>query len=125
MQCLLIDDDPDDQEIFLMCLNDVLPGLECRTCNDGREAIDMLASNVSYRPDYIFIDVNMPKLNGMACLQALKEMDHLKHSQMFMYSTTADGQAISQSKNLGAADFIVKPIRTADLKAKLVGIFAE
>jgi len=121
--CLVIDDDADDQEIFKMCLNTVAPHVRCASAKNGVEAVTMLQSNTGYSPDFIFIDMNMPKMNGLECLRKLKEMDHLKKAKMFMYSTTSEKTAVSESKELGAEDFIVKPAKTLELKEKLAWIF--
>jgi CheY-like chemotaxis protein len=117
--CLIIDDDPDDQEIFLMCLITISNNFNCLTANDGIEAITMLKSNEEYIPDYIFLDVNMPKMNGIECLKHIKEIDHLKNTKIFMYSTTSESNVVKESKDLGADDFIIKPSKTSHLKEKL------
>ncbi len=122
-QCLIIDDDPDDQEIFLMCLRKISNDIQCLTLNDGVEAVSMIKTNTEYVPDYVFIDVNMPKMNGIACLSILKNIERLKYSKFFMYSTTSEGSAFEESKKLGALEFIIKPTKTADLKEKLTKIF--
>ena len=122
--CLLIDDDQDDQEIFLMCLHEIKASIECRTCNSCDDAVSMLESDLTYIPEYIFIDVNMPKKNGLICLGLLKKMEHLCNAKIFMYSTTAESSALETSKKLGAEDFIIKPVRTAELKERLAVIFA-
>jgi CheY-like chemotaxis protein len=122
-QCLIIDDDPDDQEIFIMCLKKVNKSVSCLTSDDGVEAIDMLNSNPDYVPDYIFLDVNMPRMKGIECLKLIREIERLKDTKVFMYSTTSEGSAVIDSKNFGAEDFIIKPARTTDLKEKLAQIF--
>jgi CheY-like chemotaxis protein len=122
-QCLIIDDDEDDQEIFLMCLKKVSSRINCVAVNDGVEAVSMLKTEKSFTPDYIFIDVNMPRMNGIDCLRILKNMERLKYAKIFMYSTTSEGSAVLESKKLGANDFIIKPSKTAELKEKLSKIF--
>jgi len=122
-KCLIIDDDPDDQEIFAMCLNAVDEDAECRAISDPVEAIEELEKEENYIPDYIFLDVNMPKINGIDCLRRLKTIDRLRHTKIFMYSTTSDGPALAQSRVLGAEDFIVKPPGTAELKQRLTAVF--
>ena len=42
MQCLLVDDDPDDQEVFLMTLEKINKNIECLTANNGVEALSLL-----------------------------------------------------------------------------------
>lgn len=123
IQCLLVEDDIDDQEIFTMCLRKIDKNIECRISNNGVEAITLLNSNDSYIPDFIFMDVNMPKMNGIECLKKVKEMERLKKAKVFMYSTTSEKSVLSQSKELGADEFIVKPAKAQILKEKLATIF--
>jgi CheY-like chemotaxis protein len=73
MQCLLVDDDLDDQEIFLMTLEKINKNIKCLTANNGVEALSLLTQN-SFVPDYIFLDVNMPKMNGIECLRSIKNI---------------------------------------------------
>ncbi|HMF70859.1 MAG TPA: response regulator [Flavitalea sp.] len=108
-QWLLIDDDLDDQEIFLMALKDVDEGIECFVANNGLEGLEIVNKDRSFVPECIFLDVNMPKMNGMQCLEELKKLEHLKDSSIFMFSTAADARLINQSKELGADEFLVKP----------------
>ena len=122
-ECLIIDDDRDDQEIFVMCANRISPDIHCSTADDGVEAVSMLQSNKEYIPLYIFIDVNMPKMNGIECLSILKNMERLKYSKIFMYSTTSETATLERSRLLGADDFIIKPSKSAELKEKLSKIF--
>jgi CheY-like chemotaxis protein len=124
-ECLIIDDDPDDQEIFLMCIGKVSPDIHCVTMNNGVDAISMLNIESHYTPGYIFLDVNMPKMKGTECLRLLKRMDRLKNSKIFMYSTTSDRSIVEETRELGATDFIIKPASVAVLKDKLAEIFEE
>jgi CheY-like chemotaxis protein len=122
-KCLIIDDDQDDQEIFLMCVRKVSKDIECLTVDDGVEAIVMLRSDSEYTPDYIFLDVNMPKMNGIDCLKELKKIRRLANTKIFMYSTTSETRVLNESKAFGADDFLVKPSKTSELKDKLYTIF--
>ena len=125
IHCLIIDDDPDDQEIFLMCVQEININIQCLTCNTGVDAISMLESDHRYIPEYIFIDVNMPKMDGITCLGILKKIERLKYSKFFMYSTSADRSALENSRKFGANDFIIKPVKKAELKDRLSGIFSN
>jgi len=120
-KCLIVDDDRDDQEIFLLCLSDIEAGIDCVAADDGIDAIALLEGG--YVPDYIFIDVNMPRMNGIDCLRILKNMNQLQHSRIFMYSTTSEEATLAESMKIGAEEFIVKPARIADLRKKLAIIF--
>ena len=122
-ECLIIDDDEDDQEIFLMCIRSISRYVNGRTANNGVDALAMFAAEPAYTPHYIFIDVNMPKMNGIECLKKLKAIARLSDTKMFMYSTTAEDTTYGACKQLGATEFIIKPTRTGELKEKLSAIF--
>ncbi len=122
MQCLLIDDDLDDQEVFLMTLEKINKNIKCLTANNGVEALSILTAQNSFVPDYIFLDVNMPKMNGIECLKNIKDLTHLSKCKIFMYSTTSEASVLEKSKKLGATDFIVKPASPAVLKETLAVI---
>lgn len=122
-RCLIIDDDEDDQEIFMMCVDKISKNIECRAISDCVEAILMMAANTDYTPDYIFLDMNMPKMNGIACLKELKRLPRLKDVKIMMYSTTSETGLYEESKQLGATDFIIKPSDTTELKAILANVF--
>jgi CheY-like chemotaxis protein len=122
-ECLIIDDDKDDQEIFIMCVRKISKDINCRTMDDGVEAIATLTADEHYTPDYIFIDVNMPKMNGLECLKIIKNIKRLANSKIFMYSTTSAGSTFADSLREGADDFIIKPSKTVELKERLSKIF--
>ncbi|MDQ3051687.1 MAG: TonB-dependent receptor plug domain-containing protein [Bacteroidota bacterium] len=105
----LIDDDIDDQEIFSIALQGTNVDTNCIFANDGIIALEKLNSDITLIPDLIFIDMNMPRMNGQQCLMELKKMDRLKSVPIYMYSTSADPVSIEENKQLGAEDFILKP----------------
>ncbi len=123
MQCLLIDDDLDDQEVLIMTLEKINKNITYATANTGVAALDVLADG-QLKPDYIFLDMNMPKMNGIECLTNLKKLPQLADCKIFMYSTTAENAVVQRIKELGAVDFIVKPASPADLEkilSKILG----
>ncbi len=71
-------DDIDDQEIFTLVLKSVNPSINCVTANDGIEAVTKLMTEASFNPDYIFLDLNMPRMSGKEYLQEIKKIDRLK-----------------------------------------------
>jgi len=119
LQLFLIDDDLDDQEIFCMALESIDATIRCTTANDGIEGIQALQSDKSLKPDFIFIDINMPRMNGFDCLRQIKELGIADSAKMIMYSTTSDPKMIELSKQLGANDFMIKPSSLAFLRKKL------
>lgn len=121
-ELLLIDDDVDDQEIFLMALEQVDSTLCCTVENDCLKALEKLNSDRSFLPRYIFLDINMHKMSGIECLIELKKNGHLNNSKIIMYSTNSDKKIIDKSKELGANDYLVKPPSIASLIESLTSI---
>ncbi|HMF72487.1 MAG TPA: response regulator [Flavitalea sp.] len=108
-ECFLIDDDLDDQELFLMALERVDKNINCHMANNGIDALKRLSEVNGFIPDYIFLDINMPKMNGMVCLAEIKKLAHLDRSEILMFSTSSDVRIVQASKALGANHFFVKP----------------
>ncbi|MEO6904665.1 MAG: response regulator [Bacteroidia bacterium] len=123
INCLLVDDDLDDQEIFIMIAKTVNENIRCITANDGAEALLKLNDHSQVIPDYIFLDVNMPKVNGVECLKKIKNIERLKDCKIYMYSTTSEESIVTETKKLGATDFIIKPALPFELKTILSTIF--
>jgi DNA-binding NtrC family response regulator len=118
--CLLIDDDIDDQEIFKLALTQLDDDIDCLVANNAIEALEWFRADSSFVPSHIFIDVNMPRMNGIECLREIKKLSHLDSSEVFIYSTTSDPKIVKLTADLGAR-FIVKP---SSLES-LVSILAE
>lgn len=114
----LVDDDVDEQWIFTSALNAVDPTIQLSGAANGQDAIRQLA-DCSAQPDVIFLDLNMPVMNGLECLQQLKSNPGLSGIPTIMYSTTADPLTISRSRAMGAEDFITKPYDFDELVDKL------
>jgi CheY-like chemotaxis protein len=117
MTILFIDDDTDDKEIFLEAINAIDPEIECESATNGQEALIMLESGADL-PQYIFLDINMPVMDGKAFLQAIKERNRLKNIPVVIYSTTEDKEEIKKLRSLGA-EYIGKPTSFEVLKKSL------
>ncbi|RYZ28843.1 MAG: response regulator [Chitinophagaceae bacterium] len=112
----LADDDEDDRMLFEEALAEVDKKIRCITVKNGREALDVLQNEMVLLPDYIFLDLNMPMLNGLQCLAELKKIELLQHIPVIIYSTSSDKDSMEESKRLGAIDFFVKPSNFTGLK---------
>ena len=77
---------------------------------DGIEALSSLKKEASGRmPDFIFLDVNMPRMGGMECLENIKQIPGLKDVPVIVYSTTTNPNEIDRYLKKGAHSFITKP----------------
>ena len=122
--CLLIDDDVDDQEIFMLALTQISDQFDCHVINNGYEALQQLKKQ-AILPDYIFLDLNMPRINGKECLKDLKKNDRLRNIPVIIYSTSSSLTDINDTRRLGAADFITKPFSIKHLIDALCSFFAK
>lgn len=118
---LLIDDDTDDQEIFLAALQTVAGSVVCTTAVNGYEALKKL-EETELKPDLIFLDLNMPLMNGEQFLKEVKQREHLKGLPVIVLSTSSNPDTIQQTKKLGAQDFITKPNSFSELTGLLQAI---
>ena len=106
---LLIDDDADDREMFREALQQVAPSVHCLEADDGDVALFLLSQPDAQLPDVIFLDLNMPRMNGKQCLIEIKQTDALVHIPVVIYTTSKRVADVEETKNLGAVHFITKP----------------
>lgn len=123
LHCLLIDDDQDDQEIFTLALEESGLNMQCKTCNNTSEALQKLINPDAFLPDYIFLDLNMPRINGIQFLTEIKKILHLQHIPVVIYSTSSHPKDKEATQKLGAAAFITKPSGIKELSGLLKDFF--
>ena len=104
---LLIDDDLDDRELFCNALNQVDPDIKCITSSDGVKALDLL-EQIPRLPDFIFLDLNMPLMNGEKFLPIFRSIHKYDKIKVVIYSTLNIGQS-ENAQSFGADYFITKP----------------
>jgi len=108
MLILLVDDDPEEFELFCEALKTMGSDIKCLHAHDGAEALRMLTERRPL-PNYIFLDINMPVMNGWECLTQIKSDPRLASIPVLVYSTTSNAREIESYRQLGAAEFIAKP----------------
>jgi CheY-like chemotaxis protein len=125
---LLIDDDQDDHEILIAALSEIDKSIVCQIALNGEEGLHKLDSQ-SYRPDLIFLDLNMPGMTGFQVLKEIKGSIRLKHIPVVIFSTSTNPKDINETKSMGAFTFITKPSQYNDLrdilKSLLKSIFSN
>jgi len=102
------DDDADDIDIFIDIVEDLNENTSIYTHNNGEELLHAL-KNPSLLPHLIFIDLNMPVINGFEVLSEIRQSDNLKNLPVIVFSTSNDEHTIAKSKKLGASFYIPKP----------------
>lgn len=111
---LLIDDDADDQEFFADAMKIVSETAIFNGVESAIAALEKLESN-EIIPEVIFLDWNMPKMNGQEFLEVIKQKDGLREIPVIILSTSSHYKTITLSRELGAIDFITKPTNFGDL----------
>lgn len=104
----MIDDDEDDRDIFREALLKCCPNINLLFATDGVEALNFLRS-YEVIPDAIFLDINMPRMNGIECLRNLRDSAITKDIPVVIHTTSADEEAEKVVMQLGANYYMTKP----------------
>ncbi|HEY0741350.1 MAG TPA: response regulator [Chryseosolibacter sp.] len=89
MRILIIDDDQDDQALFCEAVGAIDNEICCETADDGIAGLRLLLTNVEQAPDIIFLDVNMPMMDGRETLKAIRKHPKLAQLPVIIYSTSS------------------------------------
>jgi CheY-like chemotaxis protein len=104
---LYVDDDPDDQYLFLEALKEIRPNIHCYLASDGEKALAVLREVAT--PLCIYLDLNMPRMNGMETLKAIKTDSKLSDVPVFILTTAKSTVIEKEARESGAVDYLVKP----------------
>ena len=121
--CLLVEDDPEDQEFFIDALHSVSSTTGCYAVTNGEEALFTLAQE-RFNPDYIFTDINMPRMDGLEFLEKLKGIEKFRNIPVIIYSSKYSEVQLQKVKTLGASAIFSKT-RMGALKEILKKYFQE
>jgi CheY-like chemotaxis protein len=113
---LLVEDSEDDRFFFVHAFNRAECHAQLYTVSDGIEAIQFLTKEArvnehSRFPEFIFLDLKMPECDGFDVLRWMKENSLLERVKVFVLSGSAEPQDVQLAKELGAREYLVKPIR--------------
>ena len=99
--CLLVEDDPEDQELFMDALHNISSNSGCYAVSNGEEALFTLLQE-NFKPDYIFTDLNMPRMNGFEFLKILKGIEKFRSIPVIVFSSDCSDEQVQKAKQLGA-----------------------
>jgi CheY-like chemotaxis protein len=105
---LLIDDDEDDTDAFCEALHKSNLPFYCITMSNVNNALSFLENSL-IEPEFIFIDIHLPKINGKEFLKRLKGTPRFKSIPAIIYSATKQKSEIEEVYSLGADYFVTKP----------------
>jgi CheY-like chemotaxis protein len=112
---LLVDDDQDDLELFVIALKKINSSITCYCAMDGCYVMGKLNTGEFKDPQIIFMDINMPEMDGWKCLQKLKLDDDYKHIPVIMYSTSRSPLDARRALEMNALCYFSKPSSLTEL----------
>ena len=113
---LLVDDDEDEHDIFLSALKSAGEDYMLISAISSDDALKILNNLV---PDVIFLDINMPRITGIKCLEEMRKIQKLSTVPVYIYSTGINSREGQKAILLGAKDYIIKPNSINDLTSVL------
>ena len=116
---ILVVDDEDDVRLFLQ---DFLSerSLQVEGAGSGEEALTKIAKN---EPDIVLLDVMMPGMDGLQCLEEIKKKS--PNLTVIMITALKDETRINKAKKLGAQNYIVKPFSLGYLETELMKLIPQ
>ncbi len=123
MNIFYCDDDLDDIEFFKKAIRKINPTINLTITNDAEEALNLLATNEK-TPHSIFLDLHMPKLDGLECVIAIKRNRKLKRVPVTILANDLSKTQIEQFNKLGVFQFISKS-SYEDLEASLRNLLSD
>jgi len=115
IQLLLADDDVDDCNLFAEVLRELPLTTQLSVVHNGEQLLQTLLKLVVL-PSALFLDLNMPRKNGVECVNEIKSHEKLKALPIIVYSTSLEPRVISQLYDKGASYYIRKPAEFPRLK---------
>ena len=117
VEILLIEDNPHDAEMALRALKKHGLTNKVQLLQDGAEALDFIFAtgafanrNINARPKVIFLDLKLPKVDGLEVLRRVKEDARTRSIPVVVMTSSQEEQDIVESYRLGVNSYIVKPV---------------
>lgn len=116
MKALIVDDSTFIREYLRKLLSHM--GVICAEAVDGSDALAVLASQGDF--DLMLLDLNMPVMNGLECVKALRRARLHPKLKVMMVTTEADNHFIAKALDNGADEFLMKPFTAESLREKMM-----
>lgn len=114
MRALIVDDSSFIRDYLQQLLRRM--GVICEEAVDGNHALEILAAQAF---DLMLLDVNMPVMNGLECVKAVRKAHLGPEMKVMMVTTEADNSFISAALENGADEFLMKPFTAESLREKM------
>jgi len=121
----IVDDDAEDRDLLMEALHSIDKGAQCFSAKNGEEGLQKLSKDLIPLPDFIFLDLNMPRLNGKQFLIEIKKIKRFSHIPVVIYTTSSGLKEREEMTQLGALCCITKPDGFNEICNALRGIFSQ
>ncbi len=118
---LVVDDNPQNLELLEAYLEEV-GGLTVLRAMNGPEALRQVAHNA---PDLILLDIMMPRMSGFEVCKKIKADPATRHIPIIMVTALHEVGDVERSVEVGADDFVSKPVNRQDLLARVMGLLRK
>lgn len=122
MLLLCIDDDPEDVELFRDAIKIIDKSFTCVAASNGVEGLAILNETI---PDRIFLDMNMPLMDGKETLRTIRGDQRFDSVPIYILSTSNNRREAELCRTLGANRWFVKPDTFQELVKRLKTVFEE
>ena len=116
MKALIVDDSSFIREYLRHLLHRM--GVVCAEAVDGSDALAVLETQTDF--DLMLLDLNMPVMNGLECVKAVRKAKLNPQMKVMMVTTEADNSYIAKALDHGADEFLMKPFTPESLREKML-----
>lgn len=113
---LLADDDSADCLLFKDALEELPVSANLTIVNNGEQLMEEISKKGSTLPDVLFLDINMPRKNGLVALGEIKRSNALQNLPVIIFSTASEQETIKKVYRDAAHYYICKPVDFQQLK---------
>ncbi|AYN68915.1 response regulator [Euzebyella marina] len=122
MKVVLVDDDEDDRMFFADALQEIDLKTDLTEFHNGQELLDYLTGSCTEFPQLIFLDLNMPVMDGFECLKKIRSNPKFEDLVVAIYSTSSSERDIEETFVNGANIYINKPNKFEELKKTIAQV---
>ncbi|MGM8361239.1 response regulator [Flavobacterium sp. ARAG 55.4] len=112
----LADDDPEDSMLFEEALTEIDSKICIETFDNGVTLMDALLNSQNALPDAIYLDLNMPLMNGEECVEDIRNEPKFSQIPIVIYSTYIDRAVAERLREKGANWYLIKPNTFRELR---------
>lgn len=115
----LVDDDPDEEDFFQIALDFLGIDCEFKFFSKAHDFVSYVEKEDTILPDIVFVDMNMPEINGKELIQKLRADSRYNGIQAMIYTAHISDREKEIMMDMGILEFFIKPTEFAELTVML------